>query len=302
MKDGSSAMTLARYSTTCKSHQNADSAQQHDTPILNNELILTELDPQTDILDVQTEHGAATIVTKAGIFQVGIKEEPLDDVEIKQEPGLTSTESSQALELLTSINALDHNYVIDLPPSLSQVSLSESNVTIKAEPVDTGYELSMENSLPLESAGFSGNNFVSSESSLGVTDEDDDDDDEDEDVDVDVDFPDVPFGASAFNPDGVESLYEDMEEEDDDDDDDDDDDLIDLKDIRLDGSDPLFVEMSLSKPKCLEEAVERDRLRMLSEVLIEEDVHDDPKIWMRTVVEVEDMLSRIHTDKPLLDL
>src|SRR6218665_1910894 len=297
MKDGSSATALARYSANCKSHQNADSAQQHDTPILNNELILTELDPQTDILDVQTEHGAATIVTKAGIFQVGIKEEPLDDVEIKQEPGLTSQESSQALELLTtSINALDHNYVIDLPPSLSQVSLSESNVTIKAEPVDTGYELSMENSLPLESAGFSGNNFVSSESSLGVTDEDDDDDDEDEDVDVDVDFPDVPFGASAFNPDGVESLYEDMEEEDDDDD------LIDLKDIRLDGSYPLFVEMSLSKPKCLDEAVERDRLRMLSEVLIEEDVHDDPKIWMRTVVQVEDMLSRIHADKPLLDL
>lgn len=267
-----------------------DVDMEGDGDSLMNDFVLSELDPETDFIDVKTSHGGATIVLKEGVYEVGIKEEPVDDVETTERPGMHAPRINNRVSMLSS--ALDHNYVIELPDTGPPL-LSDLNVKVKTEPEDSGYEVDVDKLSPAGSGTSVGKTFI--DFSSGPSDDDDvDDDGEDEDQSL----VDIPLGASADNLDGSDTSdsYEDDLDEDSDLD------LLDFADFQLDESNLLNFDVVMQNWKYHVRQVEKARLRLLRRARVDGNVKKDPKIWMLTVVEVEDIISRISANKPIMDV
>lgn len=265
--------------------QDVDMEENRDS--LMNEFVLSELDPETDFIDVKTSQGGATIVLKEGVYEVGIKEEPADDIEIMERPRTHTPKINNKTSMLAS--ALDHNYVIDLPGTDPPL-LSDLNVQVKTEPEDSGYEVDVDKLSPAGSGTSVGKTFIDFSSGSSV----DDDDEGDEDQSL----VDIPLGASADNLDGLDvyDSYEDDLEEDSDLD------ILDFEDFQLDESNHLNFDVVMQNWKYHIRQVEKARLRLVRQTRVDSNVKKDPKIWMWTAVEVEDIISRISANKPIMDV
>lgn len=277
VKDSNSLSLQPNLSPEVDLDESVDMQDSGDS--IANEFFLTELDPEADFIDVQTDQGGATVVLKEGVYQVGIKEEPScedDDVRIKEEPRVKMSRSSN-FSLYS--NALDHSYVSDM----LDVDLG---INIKREPEDAGYEVNVDESFPVESGVNVNKTFIdfNSESS----------DDED-----DGSLVDVSFGAAnavhldGFN--GLDSSEDDLDE-------DSDLDLLDLADFGLDESNRPNISMVTRCWEFSDQQAEHSRLHLLQNVEMDDDVREDAKIWMRCVVSVEDIISRISANKPIMDM
>lgn len=283
MKDSNSLSLQPNLTSEVDRDESFD--MQEDSGDSNmNEFFLTELDPEVDFIDVQTGQGGATVVLKEGVYQVGIKEEPScdnDDIRIKEETGVKMSRPSN---ISLCSNALDHSYVGDMLDAVAP-QWSDLDINIKTETEDAGYEVTADESFPAESGVNVNKTFIDFNSESSEED--------------DGSLVDVSFGAaSAVDLDGFNGL----DSSEDDLDEDSDLDLLDLGDFELDESSHPNISVVTRRWEFSEQQAEHSRLRLLRKVEMDDDVREDAKIWMRCVVSIEDIISRISANKPIMDM